>query len=301
MLATAESSAVDTLNEIQDLSEQIAKEPNLIVDYFKGWIPGIINFGVTILISLIIYVVGKKIIQLLLKLVDRSLTKIGADEGVIKFINSLLRILLYIVLFLVIGQQFGLNSTSVVALLGSAGLAIGLALQGSLSNFAGGILILILKPFKIGDYIIEHGKGNEGTVTNIDIFYTKLLTGDNKVIAMPNGGLINNSITNVTYQEERRLDVTVGISYESDLRLAKQIVENILTGDAAYLSEKDHDVFVSELTDSAVIIGGRIWVKSEDHWSAKCRIIEQIKLNFDEKNIMIPYRHLDVTLKNENS
>lgn len=199
----------------------------------------------------------------------------------------------------IIGDIFGIQSTSVVAILGSAGIAIGLALQGSLSNFAGGILLLILKPFKIGDYIIEHSNGNEGTVTNIDIFYTKLLTADNKMIAMPNGNLINSSLTNVTNEAIRRLDITVDISYDSDLKKAKQLMEEILIKDEARLEDRDLNVFVSELTNSSVIIGGRMWVKTEDYWPAKWRIIELVKVTFDENNIQIPYQQLDVTIKND--
>lgn len=298
MLLTTVTNAEDTLGELKELQEQIVKEPNKIIEYFKGWIPDITNFAVNVLLSIIIYFIGKKAINLFLKFVERSCIRAGAEEGAIRFINSVLRILLYIVLALIIGGRFGIQSTSVVAILGSAGLAIGLALQGSLSNFAGGILLLMLKPFKIGDYIIEHGNENEGTVTNIDIFYTKLLTADNKMIAMPNGNLINSSLTNVTSQDIRRLDITIGISYDSDLKKAKQIMEEILLNDAARMSDRELDVFVSELAEYSVIIGGRMWVKTEDYGTARCRIIELIKISFDENKILIPHQQLDVTIKN---
>jgi small conductance mechanosensitive channel len=291
----------DTLADIQNIQEQIVKEPNIIIEYLKGWVPDLTNFAINVVLSIILYFIGKNIIKIILKLTDRSCVRVGAEVGAIKFIHSVLRIFLYIILFLIIGSRFGLDSTSVIALLGSAGLAIGLALQGSLSNFAGGILLLILKPFKIGDYIIAQGTGNEGTVTNIDIFYTKLLTVDNKMIAMPNGNLINSSITNVTNEDIRRLDITVGISYESDLKKAKKILEDILLSDPVRLEEKELNVFVSELADSAVILGGRMWVKTEEYWPAKWRIIEALKLTFDENDIIIPFNQLDITIKNNDN
>lgn len=301
MFATGNNTQ-DTIGQIQDLQEQIQTQPNVIVEYFKGWIPNISNFFLNIILSIIIYFIGKKIIKVLLNLVEKSCERVGADVGVIKFINSVLRILLYIILFSIIGKRlFNINDGTIVALLGSAGLAIGLALQGSLSNFAGGVLLLILKPFKIGDYIVEQSSGNEGTVTNIDIFYTKLLTIDNKMIAMPNGNLINSSITNVTNQAIRRLDITVGIGYESDLRKAKRIMEEILMKDVARLQDEELNVFVSELADSAVIIEVRMWLKTEDYWTAKWRIVEEIKLSFDENKIVIPFNQLDVTIKENNS
>jgi small conductance mechanosensitive channel len=300
MLLTV-TNAEDTLTDLQNLQEQIVKEPNLIIEYFKGWIPDIANFAINILLSIVIYFIGKKIINVLLKIVERSCTRVGAEDGAVKFINSVVRILLYIILFMIIGKRFGLDSTSIVALLGSAGLAVGLAFQGSMSNFAGGILLLILKPFKIGDYIIVQSSGNEGTVTNIDIFYTKLLTMDNKMVAMPNGNLINSSLTNVTNEDIRRLDITIGIGYKSDLKKAKKIVEDILQNDPAKIEEKDLNVFVSELAESAVILGGRMWVKTEDYLTAKWRVIETIKLTFDENGVTIPFNQLDVNISNKDN
>lgn len=301
MLVATATNTESTIEDFMDLQEQIVKEPNVIIEYFKGWLPDLANFAINVVLSIIIYMIGKKVINFLLKLVEKSCIRAGVETSVINFLNSLVRIMLYIILILIIGDRFEVDSTSVVAILGSAGLAVGLALQGSLSNFAGGILLLILKPFRIGDYIIEHGNGNEGTVTNIDLFYTKLLTADNKMIAMPNGNLVNSSLTNVTNEAIRRLDITVGISYDSDLKRAKQILENILLKDEARMSDRDLNVFVSELADSAVIIGGRMWVKTEDYWPAKWRIMELIKVTFDENQIMIPYQQLDVTIKKESN
>lgn len=291
--------SADTLTDMKNLQDKITQEPNMITDYLKGLLPDLANFAINILISIIIYFIGKKIIEVILKLIERSCSRVGAEEGASKFISSVFKILMYLILIMIIGERFGLNSSTVVALLGSAGLAIGLAFQGSLSNFAGGILLLILKPFKIGDYIIEQSTGNEGTVTNIDIFYTKLLTVDNKMVAMPNGNVINSSITNVTNEDFRRLDIKVGINYKSDLKKAKDIMEAILRSDPARVEDKELDVFVSELGPSAVILGGRMWVKTEEYLQAKWRVVEEIKITFDENGIDIPFNQLDVHIKEQ--
>ena len=181
----------------------------------------------------------------------------------------------------------------------SCGVAIGLALQGSLSNFAGGVLILILKPFIIGDYIIEDNKGREGTVKEIQLFYTKLLTVDNKTVIIPNGTLANTSLTNVTAQDKRRLDLSVGISYDADLKKAKQLIEELLRKDEDVLQNEDITVFVDSLGDSAVVIGARGWVKKEAYWTAKWRLTENIKLTLDENGIEIPFNQVVVHMKEQ--
>ncbi len=172
--------------------------------------------------------------------------------------------------------------------------ALGLALQGSLSNFAGGVLILLLKPFEVGDYIIEDTNKNEGTVKEIQIFYTKLCTIDNKTIVIPNGILTNNSLTNATAKDERRLDLKIDISYDADLKKAKLLIERILTEDEAVLQDEEINVFVDSLGESSVVIGARAWTKSEAFWPARWRILEEIKEQFDENGVEIPYRQLMV-------
>ena len=184
-----------------------------------------------------------------------------------------------------------------VAVLGSAGLAAGLALQGSLSNFAGGVLILLFKPFKVGDYIIEDAHKNEGTVSEIMIFYTKLATGDNRTVVIPNGTLANSSITNVTQQDKRRVDLYVGISYESDMKKAKELLAELAKKEMARLPEEDLLVFVDALEDSSVRLGCRLWVAVGDYWAVKWRLTEQIKEVFEENQIEIPYNQLTVSLK----
>ena len=185
------------------------------------------------------------------------------------------------------------------ALIASAGVAVGLALQGSLSNFAGGILILLLKPFVVGDYIAVPQEGIEGTVKEIQIFYTKMATVDNQTVVVPNSILTSNSLTNVTARPERKLDLKVGISYDADMKQAKHIIEEILHRDLSVIQDEEIVVFVSDLADSAVMIGLRAWVKTEEYWAARWRILEQIKTEFDQAGIEIPYNQLTVHLSGD--
>lgn len=267
---------------------------NKLSEYIQVNIPVVIQFALQVIFALIVFFVGTKLIKWIRTLVKKSLERGNADVGVSQFIDSLLKFLLYFLLIFSIGTKFGLDATSVAAVLASAGVAIGLALQGSLSNFAGGVLILLLKPFVVGDYIIEDGHKQEGIVTEIQIFYTKLKTADNKIIVIPNGALANNSLTNVTAQEERRVDLSVGVSYDADLKKAKEVIENVLKSDEAVKKDKEMVVFVDSLGDSAVVIGARSWVASEDYWTARWRMLENIKTALDENGIGIPYPQVDV-------
>ena len=194
-------------------------------------------------------------------------------------------------------QKYGLDTATVAAALASCGVAIGLALQGSLSNFAGGVLILVLKPFVVGDYILEHAGKCEGVVTKIHMFYTKLQTPDNRVIIIPNGTLSNNSITNVTAQKKRRVDLTFDIAYSADLKKAKEIMEKILLSDESTLVEEGITVYVDSLSSSSVVVGTRAWVTVDDYWTAKWRMTENIKLALDENGIEIPFNQLTVHME----
>lgn len=270
-----------------------------LMGYIQEHIPNVIQFALQVVLALVVFFIGTKLIKWVRKLVKKSLEKAGVDVGVRQFIDSLLKFLLCFLLIFLIGTKFGLDATSVAAVLASAGVAVGLALQGSLSNFAGGVLILLLKPFVVGDYIIEDGNKQEGTVVEIQIFYTKLRTADNKTIVIPNGALANNSLTNVTAQKERRIDISVGVSYDTDLKKAKAVIENILMADEAIMKDKEVVVFVDSLGDSAVVIGARGWVASENYWTARWRMLENVKLALDENGINIPYPQVDVHMKSE--
>lgn len=272
-------------------------EISRMAQYINDNIPKLIEFGIKVVLALLIFFIGTKIIKMLRNVVRRSLERTSVDKGVVQFVDSMLKFVLYFVLIFSIGKNFGLDTTSAAALLASGGVAIGLALQGSLSNFAGGVLILILKPFVVGDYIIEDNNKCEGTVKEIQIFYTKLSTVDNKTIVIPNGALANNSLTNVTAQEERRLDLSIDISYDADLKQAKELIRNLLNSDQSIVKEKELLVFVENLASSSVVIGVRAWVKTEEYWETRWRVLENIKLMLDEHQIEIPYQQLAVHMK----
>jgi small conductance mechanosensitive channel len=250
-----------------------------------------------VVFSVIVFFVGSKLIKLVRKIMKKALTKADAEVGVIQFLDSFAKMGLYILLVFSIATTFGVDAASVVALIGSAGVAIGLALQGSLSNFAGGVLILLLKPFVVGDYIKEDSAGNEGTVSEIQLFYTKLKTMDNKVIVLPNGTLANSSLTNFSTCDIRQLELKVGISYEADIKAAKKVLEDLLLNESKRLTDKDMTVFVADLADSCVVISGRCWVKNSDYWEVRRRLLEELKYALDEAGIGIPYPQLDVHMK----
>ena len=189
-------------------------------------------------------------------------------------------------------EKLGISSASIIALIGSAGLALSLSLQNMLGNFAGGVVLLMLKPFKVGDYIICGDE--EGTVSAIGLVYTTLHTLDNRQVTLPNGSLSNSSLTNVTAQEKRRLEIKVMIGYQSDLKRAKEILEMLFKDHALVKQEEGFQVFVDSLGDNGVVLGARAWVATGDYWNVKWELTEKIKLSFDEEGIEIPYQQMDV-------
>lgn len=253
-----------------------------------------LDFLVDVAFALILLFVGKKLINFIMKILNSSFDRAETDRSLRGFLNSLIRIILYAVLIMIIADQIGIPTTSFLAVLGSAGLAVGMALQGSLSNFAGGVLILFLKPFGVGDYIVEDNKGNQGTVEKIDLFYTHLITGDNRRVIIPNGTLANTSLTNVSAQKVRRVDWKVGIAYSADLKKAKELLKDILDSREKILKDRDIVVYVDNLGESSVDIGFRGWVNASDYWSEKWAVLEEVKLVFDENGIEIPFNQLDV-------
>ena len=283
----------DTPQEIEAITEEIDRFQRYIDEY----LPGVVAFGLRVLMALLVFFIGSRLIKLLRRIVRRSMERAGADVGLVQFIDSLLKALLYFVLVMLIASGFGVDTTSVVALAGSAGLAAGLALQGSLANFAGGVLLLMVKPFKVGDYIIQGDL--EGTVSEIQMIYTCLLTPDNRKVVIPNGKLADNSLINATAQEKRRLDIDVGISYTADLRKAKETSMELLEREERVLKEEERLTVVSELADSAVILKLRFWVKPEDYWSVKWDMTEAVKLAFDAEGIEIPFNQVDVHIREE--
>lgn len=271
-----------------------------VLDTFwqAAW-PKLFDFGKTLLMALLIWIIGKKLIKMTTRIVKRAFDKASIDDGVETFLLSMIRILLYGVLIVVLAGTVGVETGSIIALLGSAGLAIGLALQGSLSNFAGGVLILILKPFRIGDYIVANGM--EGTVIGIEIFYTRLRTGDNRIVVLPNGNLSNSDLINVSHEDTRRLDVTISVDYESDLPKVKTILFDIGSKLEYSLKDEEHPItsFISNYGASGIDVVLRFWVKSENYWDAKWTVNDRLKEVFDKEGIVIPYNQLDVTIKNK--
>lgn len=287
-----------TLENLEQAAETLKNaDSDMIREWLESLVPGLLGFALQIVFAVVVYVIGSRLIRLARTFLRRWLEKTEADMGVKQFLDALLKCVLYFILIVTILTLFGVTTASVVAVVGSAGLALGLALQGSLSNFAGGVLILMLKPFKVGDYIREDTHGNEGTVEEISIFYTRLMTAEHNTIVIPNGMLANSSLTNITYSDIRRIHLEIGIAYEADLNLAKAIIQKQAEAEVCRVPEEEVLVFVSELGASEVKIGLRIWVKTDQYWEARWRLTEQIKLALDAGGIEIPYPKIDVQMR----
>ena len=290
-----------TTDELQQSAEasvnEVTENMSQFSNYIQEHIPNLINLGIKIIIAIIIFMIGRVIIKWIRKSIRYSFQVKETDGGIATFVDSMVKFGLYILLIIIIAGNLGIELSSITVLFASAGVGVSLALQDFITNFAGGIMILLLRPFTVGDYIIEDTNKNEGTVKEIKIFYTKLMTIENKVIVIPNGKLMNNSLTNVTERDERRLDLKVGISYESDLKKAKEILERLLLSHKDILTNEDWKVFVDSLADSSVVLGIRAYVKMEKYWDTRWELLEQIKLTFDEEGIEIPYNQLTVHMQ----
>ena len=280
------------------MEQEIQEAKNLYYSYkqyFSDYLPDLTRLGLKVVLALLVFVGGRKVIQWFVSFVKKSMDHASVDKGVIQFTGSLLRVVLYLLLVFNIATHFGVRESSIAALLGTAGVTVGLALQGGLANIAGGIMLLIFKPFQVGDYIIIAQQNEcEGTVYKMEICYTTLISIDNKHIVIPNGTLSSSIITNVTARDERQLDLKIGISYESDLKKAKQILERMLNENENIIKDEDINVFVDSLGDSSVVLGIRAWVKTEEYWKTRWGLLEEIKLTFDEEGITIPYNQITV-------
>ncbi len=268
----------------------------LIERYLQTLPEKALGLGIRVLLATLLLIVGLWLAKGLRKIIRHSLEKASVETGAIQFVDSCIKTVLWILLALMIGAWMGIDAASIMALIGSLGLTIGLALQGSLSNFAGGVLIMTTKPFKVGDYIIEDSNKNEGYVTQIDIFYTRLTTIENKMIVIPNGTLANSSLTNVSHLRDLRLNQKVQISYRSDIEKAKQLIRDIIEQEEAVRKKKEILVFVDELKDSGISIGFRCFISAKEYWKTRWDILEKIKIEFDQEGIEIPYNQLDVHL-----
>lgn len=268
------------------------------IEWGAEQIPGVVSIVKPIIISMVLLIIGRKLIQVAIKFIKIYFERLHVEKGAAKFLTSLCNILLYSLLIIYISQTFlGLQASTIIAIVGSAGLAIGLSLQGSLANFAGGVLILIMKPFVMGDYIIAGD--NEGTVVGIDVIYTRLLTPDNRKVVLPNGGLANSNIINVTNEPIRRLDIDVSIHYSENITKVKELLESLLQGHDMILHEKPIEIFVNGFEASSISMGFRVWVKTEEYWKLRWELLEEVKDTFDENGIEIPYDQMEVRINTD--
>ena len=268
----------------------------LSVDSMQGYVDKAVELAITegpqIVLAIVVLIIGLWIIKRVVNVVNRGLEKSNTDETLAKFLSSLASIVLKALLFISVAGMVGIETTSFIAILGAAGLAIGLALQGTLANFAGGVLVLLFRPYKVGDFV--EAQGVMGTVAEIQIFNTVIRTGDNKRIIVPNGAISNGIITNFSAEDTRRVDFVFGIGYDDDIAKAKATLLRILSEDERIHSDPEPFVVVSELADSSVNFTVRVWVNSADYWGVYFGTTEKVKIVFDQEGISIPYPQQDV-------
>lgn len=285
---------MDTVETVtaDELVEDI--QSGVLQQQLETMLPKFWSFCWSVVIALIVFIIGTRIIKGIIKLFHKAMNLRDFDPGVETFLESVLRWILYIILLTIILGLFGVTTTSISAAVAGLGVTIGLAMQGALSNFAGGVLILVMHPFRVGDYIIEHASGQEGTVDKINIIYTTLKMVDGRLVQIPNGTLSATSLTNCTAQNYRLFNETVGISYGSDISKAKEILHDIAEKSEHRLELAPIQVFVSELGESAVQIGLRFAVDTNHYWQTKWDTLEEVKNRFDKAGVEICFNQLDV-------
>lgn len=274
--ASGKAIGVDELHKVMNSSASDEQKTSFFIQYLLSQREWLLDFAKTLLIAVIVFVIGRKIVKFALKITKKTMERKEVEISVQKFVMSLATFAYNIFLIIIIASVLGIGASSIVAIIGSAGLAVGLALQGSLSNLAGGVLILLLKPFKVGDYIISAGA--EGTVQSIDIFYTRIATTDNKVVVIPNGTISNSNVTNTTKQDERMLvlDFTVGLN--SDIAEVREKIMKLFEADDRILHDMNKCVVVDKLTPVNIKMQAKAWTKSEDYWDVKYLLLEQISI-----------------------
>ncbi|MDX8387791.1 MAG: mechanosensitive ion channel [Ghiorsea sp.] len=258
---------------------------NMLNEYVVPW-------GINIIMAIVIFVVGRLVVKLIVSIIGKVLTKSGTDQMLIDFVCAIASAILILFVAIAALDQLGVDTTSFVALIGAAGLAIGLSLQSSLQNFASGVMLIVFRPFKVGDFV-EAG-GSAGVVEKITIFNTIMRTGDNRELIVPNGAIYGGTIINNSARDTRRIDMVFGIGYDDDIRKAKALFNEILDADERILKEPEPLVAVAELADSSVNFNVRPWVKSGDYWAVLFDVTEKVKLTFDDNKISIPYPQMDV-------
>lgn len=269
-------------------------DEGIVRSWLESVLPGFLSFFWSVFLAIIVYFLGRKIINFLCMVFKKSMARADVEDSLESFLQSIIKWILYIILLIVILGLFGITTSSIAAAVAALGVTAGLSLQGALSNFAGGCLILLFHPFRVGDYIIEDSNKNEGTVSSISIIYTTLTTLDGKKVVVPNGTLANTSLTNCSAINMRMFNETVGISYSSDIKKAKEIMYEIATNSEARVEDQPVKVFVAELGESAVQIGLRFWIKPEAFWQTKWDALEKIKSEFDKNGVEICFNQLDV-------
>ena len=274
--ASGKAIGVDELQKVMNSSASDEQKTSFFIQYLLSQREWLLDFAKTLLIAVIVFVIGRKIVKFALKITKKTMERKEVEISVQKFVMSLATFAYNIFLIIIIASVLGIGASSIVAIIGSAGLAVGLALQGSLSNLAGGVLILLLKPFKVGDYIISAGA--EGTVQSIDIFYTRIATTDNKVVVIPNGTISNSNVTNTTKQDERMLvlDFTVGLN--TDIAEVREKNMKLIEADDRILHDMNKCVVVDKLTPVNIKMQAKAWTKSEDYWDVKYLLLEQISI-----------------------
>jgi small conductance mechanosensitive channel len=263
--------------------------------YTEAAIELLMNYAPKLILAIVVLILGLWLINRIVRLINKGMERSNTEPTLAKFFGNLVSIGMKALLLISVASMVGIETTSFIAVLGAAGLAIGLALQGTLANFAGGALILMFRPYRVGDFI--DAQGVTGTVAEIRIFNTIIKTTDNKVIIVPNGSISNGIITNFSAEATRRVDFVFGIGYQDDIGKAKSILDRLVTEDGRTLSDPAHLIVVSELADSAVNITVRVWVNAADYWGLYFDLTEKVRLTFDAENISIPYPQQDVHMR----
>ena len=266
-------------------------EPSDMEMYLNTYV---IPWSTNIIFAILIWVIGRKVVGVIVNLIKKGFSKAKVEEVLARFLASIIRALLTAFVAIAALEQLGVPTTSLVAIFGAAGLAVGLSMQDSLKNFAAGVMIIINGPFKSGDFVEVAGVG--GVVEKVTVFSTIIRTGDNREVIVPNGSIYGGTIVNYSARETRRVDLVIGIGYDDDIKQAKEILMQILKDDERILDDPAPAVALAELADSSVNFNVRPWVKTEDYWAVRSAVLEQVKLRFDEQGVSIPYPQQDVHL-----
>ena len=301
-----EEAAEVAATEVQEVATEVAADSSVAesIDTVLSYdfntlkdiiIDGALTIGWKIIVALAIFYVGRWVIRRILRLLDKLYERKSVEVSIRGFLSNIVNVLLYVAVVLMIVQTIGVDTTSLVAMLASAGLAIGMALSGTLQNFAGGVMILVLKPYRVGDYI--KAQGEEGTVVNIGLFTTTLHTVDKRVIYIPNSSISTSVIDNYSTSATRRVDWTVKVEYGTEPEAVRKTLIDIMSADSRISKENKPVVFLTELSDSSVIFSARAWVKNEDYWDVKFDLNEKIYTELPKRGISFPYPQLDVTIK----